>query len=559
MSADGTPGLASPIGSTLSGRYRLVSKLGSGGMSTVYLAKDETLERSVAVKVLHAGISDQPDQIERFRREARAVAQLSHPNVVAVIDAGEDGGHPYIVFEYVEGETLKQRIDRLGRLPVDEAAAYAIEIGRGLAAAHARMLVHRDVKPQNVLIDAEGRAKVTDFGIALSLESDGLTKTGRVLGTTDYVSPEQAMGQDVDARSDIYSLGILLYEMLTGHPPFQAETLVGRGDEARQRADARHPGGASPGLRGALGRDRAGDREGPQGPLRRHGGDARRPRGRAGRRGDPRRGRHRRGDDRDRVGAGASAASCPAARSRSPGSCSSSPPPAVALGIAALTGDDERRASRPSRGRRPPAPSIELTRPRTSTPRATAQEHAEEVGQAIDGNPDTAVDHRDVRRRARASTCLASRAWVSSSRPPSRWPRAEMTITSATEGWSGEVYAGDATGPPDDLAGWGSPVGTISRRRAREETVALDDPRGGELLPAVDHRPRRIRGRLRRRDRRDRADCVEQARWPGWRRLKVVAPLGAVALDRELHEAVADLRVGLTRTPRRALRTRWWR
>ena len=122
---------------------------------------------------MHAGISDQPDQIERFRREARAVAQLSHPNVVAVIDAGEDAGHPYIVFEYVEGETLKQRIDRLRRLPVDEAAAYAIEIGRGLAAAHARMLVHRDVKPQNVLIDSEGRAKVTDFGIALSLESDG--------------------------------------------------------------------------------------------------------------------------------------------------------------------------------------------------------------------------------------------------------------------------------------------------------------------------------------------------------------------------------------------------
>ena len=264
MSADGTSGLASPIGSTLSGRYRLLSKLGSGGMSTVYLAEDETLERSVAVKVLHAGISDQPDQIERFRREARAVAQLSHPNVVAVIDAGEDGGHPYIVFEYVEGETLKQRIDRLGRLPVDEAAAYAIEIGRGLAAAHARKLVHRDVKPQNVLIDAEGRAKVTDFGIALSLESDGLTKTGRVLGTTDYVSPEQAMGQDVDARSDIYSLGILLYEMLTGHPPFQAETLVG---VAMKHVNEPMPDvqEARPQIvRGARGGDRARDREGPQ-------------------------------------------------------------------------------------------------------------------------------------------------------------------------------------------------------------------------------------------------------------------------------------------------------
>src|SRR5687768_8819817 len=196
-------------------------------MSTVYLALDETLERYVAIKVLHREMSDEPDQLERFRREARAVAQLSHPNVVAVIDAGEDSGHPYIVFEYVEGETLKQRIDRLGKLPVDEAVAYAIEIGRGLQLAHARQLVHRDVKPQNVLIDAEGRAKVTDFGIARSLESDGLTKTGRVLGTTDYVSPEQAMGQDVDARSDVYSLAVLLYEMLTGKVPFEAETLVG--------------------------------------------------------------------------------------------------------------------------------------------------------------------------------------------------------------------------------------------------------------------------------------------------------------------------------------------
>jgi hypothetical protein len=220
-------GIARLIGTVLSGRYRLESKLGSGGMSTVYLALDETLDRPVAVKVLHREISDQADQLERFRREARAAARLSHPNLVAVIDAGEDGGTPYIVFEYVPGDTLKQRIQREGPLAVDESVAYSIEIGRGLATAHARKLVHRDVKPQNVLIDSEGRAKVTDFGIARSLESEGLTATGRVLGTTDYVSPEQAMGENVDARSDIYSLGVVFYEMLTGRPPFAAETLVG--------------------------------------------------------------------------------------------------------------------------------------------------------------------------------------------------------------------------------------------------------------------------------------------------------------------------------------------
>ena len=211
----------------LSGRYRLESKLGSGGMSTVYLALDEVLDRPVAVKLLHREISEEADQLERFRREARAAARLSHPNLVGVIDAGEDDGRPYIVFEYIEGRTLKRRIQDEDRLPIDESVAYAIEIGRGLTAAHARKLVHRDVKPQNVLIDPDGRAKVTDFGIARSLEQKGMTVTGRVLGTTDYVSPEQAMGEDVDERSDVYSLGIVLYEMLTGDVPFSAETQVG--------------------------------------------------------------------------------------------------------------------------------------------------------------------------------------------------------------------------------------------------------------------------------------------------------------------------------------------
>ena len=214
------------IGTLIGERFRLDEKIGSGGMSSVYRAFDPTLERWVAIKLMHRDISSDPDQLERFRREARAVARLNHPHVVTVIDAGEDDGAPYIVFEYVEGETLKERIKRQGRLPVSEAVAYAIEIARALASAHAHKLVHRDVKPQNVLIDLDGRAKVTDFGIARSLEAEGLTAAGRVLGTTDYVSPEQALGHEVNEQSDVYSLGIVLYEMLSGDVPFRADTQV---------------------------------------------------------------------------------------------------------------------------------------------------------------------------------------------------------------------------------------------------------------------------------------------------------------------------------------------
>jgi serine/threonine-protein kinase len=214
------------VGTSLNGRYRLEARIGSGGMSTVYRALDETLERQVAVKLMNREVASDSDQLERFRREARAVAQLSHPHIVGVIDASEDDGRPYIVLEYVEGETLKDRIRRQGRLPIPEAIAYAIEIAHALGAAHSRHIVHRDVKPQNVLIDEEGSAKVTDFGIARTLEEDGLTADGRVLGTTDYVSPEQALGQPVTGQSDLYSLGVVLYEMLTGEVPFKGENQV---------------------------------------------------------------------------------------------------------------------------------------------------------------------------------------------------------------------------------------------------------------------------------------------------------------------------------------------
>ncbi len=217
------------LGTSLSGRYRLDQQIGTGGMSTVYRAFDTVLERQVAVKLMHRDMAGHPDQLERFRREARAVAQLNHPHIVQVIDQGEDDpAHPtpYIVFEYVEGETLKDRIRRFGRLPVPEAIAYAIEIAWALGAAHDRGIVHRDVKPQNVLVDEEGSAKVTDFGIARTLDQEGLTADGRVLGTTDYVSPEQALGHPVTGQSDLYSLGVVLFEMLTGDVPFHGENQV---------------------------------------------------------------------------------------------------------------------------------------------------------------------------------------------------------------------------------------------------------------------------------------------------------------------------------------------
>jgi serine/threonine-protein kinase len=209
------------VGQMLADRYALEELVGEGGMSRVYRARDTVLERQVAIKVLHEHFSRDPEYVERFRREARAIARLSHPNVVTVIDRGEVDGRQYIVFEHVEGETLKDVIARQGPLPVARALSVAHQIGRALAFAHELGVVHRDVKSENVLVDREGTAKVTDFGIARTVDlDDGLTETGTVLGTSGYIAPEQASGERVDERTDQYSLGIVLYELLTGEVPY---------------------------------------------------------------------------------------------------------------------------------------------------------------------------------------------------------------------------------------------------------------------------------------------------------------------------------------------------
>jgi eukaryotic-like serine/threonine-protein kinase len=215
------------IGQVLAGRYELEDLAGSGGMSSVYRARDTVLERTVAIKILHEHFSDDPEHVERFRREARALAQLNHPNIVTVIDRGEFEGRQFIVFEHVGGETLKALVEREGPLAADRAIALVHQVARGLAFAHEHGVVHRDVKPHNVLIDDDGVAKVTDFGIARSLEpADGLTETGTLLGTSEYIAPEQASGNRVDERSDQYSLAAVLYELLTGEPPYSGENFM---------------------------------------------------------------------------------------------------------------------------------------------------------------------------------------------------------------------------------------------------------------------------------------------------------------------------------------------
>ena len=213
-------------GKIIGNRYEMIEKIGNGGMATVYKAKDLTLKRNVAIKVLKDEFTTDNEFIRRFNIEAQSAASLTHPNIVSIYDVGSEGNIYYIVMELIQGKTLKQIIDEDGVLPWKWSLNIAIQIASALETAHKNNIIHRDIKPHNIIITEDGIAKVTDFGIAKAVSNSTITAFGTTIGSVHYFSPEHARGGFTDAKSDLYSLGIVMYEMLTGRVPFDADTPV---------------------------------------------------------------------------------------------------------------------------------------------------------------------------------------------------------------------------------------------------------------------------------------------------------------------------------------------
>ncbi|NJN53935.1 MAG: serine/threonine protein kinase [Anaerolineae bacterium] len=217
------------VGRTLNGRYTIEARLGHGGMSTVYKAQDPNLQRTVAVKIIHPHLSEDPEFVKRFEQEAAAVAKLRHPNIMQVHDFNHDSGTYYIIFEYIAGQPLNDKLKALNdahiRMPLHDALAIMIPLCEAVAYAHGRNMIHRDLKPSNVIIDLLNQPILLDFGIAKIVGGDHVhTATGATVGTASYMAPEQVLGNEIDRRADIYSLGIILYEMAAGEPPYKGNS-----------------------------------------------------------------------------------------------------------------------------------------------------------------------------------------------------------------------------------------------------------------------------------------------------------------------------------------------
>ena len=213
-------------GQKINNRYEIIRTIGEGGMANVYLGYDTILDRNVAIKVLRGDLSSDEKFVRRFQREALSASSLSHPNIVEVYDVGEDNGLYYIVMEYIDGKTLKQLLKKRGSLTLSEAIDIMLQITDGMAHAHDSYIVHRDLKPQNIMIKDDGQIKITDFGIAMALNATQLTQTNSVMGSVHYLPPEQAAGKGCTIQSDIYSMGIIFYELLTGELPFKGDSAV---------------------------------------------------------------------------------------------------------------------------------------------------------------------------------------------------------------------------------------------------------------------------------------------------------------------------------------------
>ncbi len=513
------------IGETLSGRFRIERLLGRGGMSSVWQAYDEELGRPVAIKLLHARRLESAESVDRFEREARTLALLTHPGIVTVIDRGETDGRPFIVCELVNGRDLHERIALEGRLPIAEALAIAVQVAGALAYAHERGVIHRDVKPHNVLLTADGHAKLTDFGIARVDDAPALTNPGRVLGTGDYVAPEQAQGHPLDGRADIYALGALLYHCLTGGPPYRGASFVEIAEQHLRAPvpDVQARSDASDGVAAIVGRalakrreDRFADVAEMQAALeaelvtltRDDGSDtAEAPLvATALEAADPDAGEH------------------PPAREPSP-----SPAP-VSDGFAAFESLPPRKPPRAREGRRlwPIAllvfvlvagigwaaylgssligddstagsttsgstttattqpPKTTTTAPKTATVRdltaasfdptaggGDGDEHPEETGNAIDGDPATRWRTDTYRASAEYGGAKPGVGLILSA--PAPVTATALALVAATGGWTGRVYTAPGTTPPATLAGW-KPVSASFTAREVPMTIPL---RGG--------------------------------------------------------------------------------
>ncbi len=457
-------------GRVLGGRYRLVHEIARGGMGTVWEADDPLLARHVAVKTLDPVIGRDETVRARFRREAVTAAAVTHQNIVSTYDTGEDDGVAYIVMELVAGITLRQLIDRDGALPVTTAADIAYQVADALAVAHARGLVHRDVKPGNVLVQPDGRVKVTDFGIAKAADSGGeeLTRTGMVVGTARYLAPEQVDGRVVDERVDIYSLGLVLYEMLCGRAPFEADTDIATA-VARLTAPPKPDPPRVPGRAGRpRGRHRPRAREGSGRSVAERAGVSRRARAvpygratRAGRSDHPRpppAAPERRRPGREhgpRPGRGRctgrdAAAGHPAApgavdlrlRHRCPGRVPRLPGCGRPAGVERGLAPDPRRST-PADREHPRLRPRGRPEPRTPI----------EVALAIDGNAATfwsteSYQDRDVgglKPGVGLAVDLGSPKLVD-----------RVEVDTPDHDWSAQVYTSDSV--PDTIAGWGTPL-----------------------------------------------------------------------------------------------------